>query len=195
MSKIFYLMGKSCSGKDTIFKNLKENMELNLKTVLMYTTRPIRIKEVNGREYNFVSEKDLKKFEEDSKIIEKRDYDTVHGVWSYFTVDDGQINLEKDNYLMMGTLESFEKTRRYYGEDKVIPIYIEVNDGERLERALRREKKQQVPKYLEMCRRFLADSMDFSDENITNVGILKRYNNTDLEACIQEIIRDITTLL
>lgn len=194
MSKIFYLMGKSCSGKDTIFKKLKENTELKLKTVLMYTTRPIRIKEVHGREYNFVSQDELNQFEKSSKIIERRDYETVHGVWSYFTVEDGQINLEKDNYLMMGTLESFEKTREHYGTENVIPIYIEVDDGERLERALRREKKQEFPKYQEMCRRFLADSYDFSDENIERYGIFKRYSNTDLEACVQEIIKDITAL-
>lgn len=194
MSKIFYLMGKSCSGKDTIFKKLKDNEELNLKTVIMYTTRPIRIKEVQGREYNFVTEEVLDDFEKKSMIIERRDYETVHGIWSYFTADDGQINLDKDNYIMMGTLESFEKTREHYGNEKVIPIYIEVNDGVRIERALNREKKQAEPKYQEMCRRFLADSQDFSDEEIEKHGIIKRYNNVDLDTCIQEIIKDITTL-
>ena len=41
MSKIFYFMGKSASGKDTIFKQIKERMP-NLKTIVIYTTRPIR---------------------------------------------------------------------------------------------------------------------------------------------------------
>ena len=31
MSKIFFVLGKSCSGKDTIFQSLKENKQLNLK--------------------------------------------------------------------------------------------------------------------------------------------------------------------
>lgn len=194
MSKIFYLMGKSCSGKDTIFKRLKESEELNLKTVTIYTTRPIRAKELNGREYNFVTDKELFEFEKEEKIIEKRDYNTVHGIWTYFTADDGQINLENDNYIMMGTLESFEKIREHYGQERVIPIYIEVSDEERLERAIRREKKQAQPKYQELCRRFLADSQDFSDENIEKHGVVKRYVNTDLEACIQEILKDITPL-
>lgn len=194
MSKIFYLMGKSCSGKDTIFKRLKESEELNLKTVTIYTTRPIRAKELNGREYNFVTEKELFEFEKEEKIIEKRDYNTVHGIWTYFTADDGQIDLENDNYIMMGTLESFEKIREHYGQERVIPIYIEVSDEERLERAIRREKKQAQPKYQELCRRFLADSQDFSDENIEKHGVVKRYINTDLEVCIQEILKDITPL-
>ena len=188
-------MGKSCSGKDTIFKKLIENEDLNLKTVLIYTTRPIRIKETHGKDYFFVTEEELEEFQESQKIIERRDYETVHGVWTYFTVDDGQIDLECDNYLMIGTLESFGKLREHYGEENVIPLYIEVDDGERLERALRREKKQYEPKYQEMCRRFLADSQDFSDENIKAYNIEKRYINIDLDSCLDDIIKDITTLL
>ena len=56
--------------------------------------------------------------------------------------------------------------REYYGEDKVVPVYVEVEDGERLKRAIRREEQQKVPKYEEMCRRFLADAEDFSEEKL-----------------------------
>ena len=54
MSRIFFVLGKSCSGKDTIFRYLKEKKELNLKTVVGYTTRPMRVGEENGKEYFFV---------------------------------------------------------------------------------------------------------------------------------------------
>ncbi len=50
MGKIFYVMGKSASGKDTIYKKLHSRMP-ELKTVTMYTTRPIRDGEHNGVEY------------------------------------------------------------------------------------------------------------------------------------------------
>lgn len=50
-------MGKSASGKDTIFKQIKERMP-NLKTIVIYTTRPIREGEQEGVEYYFVDEKD-----------------------------------------------------------------------------------------------------------------------------------------
>ena len=53
MGKIFYVMGKSASGKDTIYKRLHSRMP-ELKTVTMYTTRPIRDGEQNGVEYFFV---------------------------------------------------------------------------------------------------------------------------------------------
>lgn len=67
-------------------------------------------------------------------------YQTVHGPWYYFTADDGQVDLEKNNYLGIGTLESYLKLKEYYGEDALCPLYVEVEDGIRLERALKREK-------------------------------------------------------
>ena len=191
MAKIFFVLGKSCSGKDTIFKKLKEDRQLNLNTVTGYTTRPMREGEINGVEYFFVNNEDLEALKNQGKVIECRDYNTVYGVWSYFTVDDGQINLEKGNYLYIGTLESYEQMVRYYGKEVVVPIYVEVETGERLTRAVNRERQQENPKYTELCRRFLADEEDFCEENIKKAGIKKRYENNSLERCIEEIVEDI----
>ena len=191
MSKIFFITGKSCTGKDTIFNEIKNNDELGLKTVVGYTTRPMRANEQNGVEYFFVNEDELSNLKKDGKVIESRTYNTVHGKWHYFTVSDGQIDLNKGNYLYIGTLESYVAFVEYYGRDIVVPIYVQVETGERLERAVRRERQQTNPKYAEMCRRFLADEEDFADEKTSDAGILKRYNNVNLEECIDEIIGDI----
>ena len=80
----------------------------------------------------------------DGILIECRTYDTVYGPWSYFTADDGQIDLKTGNYLIMGTLESYGKMRAYYGEEALVPLYIYVEDGLRLRRALEREQQQTV---------------------------------------------------
>ena len=191
MGKIFFILGKSSSGKDTIFQKIKENNELGLKTVVGYTTRPMRENEVDGEEYFFVDRDRLEELKNDDKVIESRDYNTVHGIWSYFTVDDGQIDLDQDDYLYIGTLESYEQVRNFYGEDKVIPIYIEVEQGERLRRAVLREIEQSEPKYEELCRRFLADEQDFREEEINRLGIKKKYMNEDLDTCVDEIVKDI----
>ena len=188
MGKIVYIMGKSSSGKDTIFQKLKEALP-EFKTIVLYTTRPIRAGEQDGVEYHFVKEETLKAFEEKGQIIELRAYNTVHGVWKYFTADDGQINLEKENYLVIGTLESYEQMKKYFGEDALLPIYVQVEDGARLGRALERERRQQIPKYEELCRRFLADSQDFSEENIARAGIETRFENVELESCVSEILQ------
>ena len=194
MGKIFYIMGKSAAGKDKIYSRLIGNQELSLKKLILYTTRPIRDGEKNGREYFFTDDRKLAELESQGLVIEKREYHTVHGLWTYFTADDGQADLEKSDYLGIGTLESFVKMREYYGEEAVIPVYIQVETGERLTRALAREKTQYHPKYAEMCRRFLADEEDFSEENIYRAGIRKRFENENLDICVEEIVKYIKSV-
>lgn len=190
MGKIYYMMGKSSSGKDTLYREIMKRFP-GLGKVVAYTTRPPREGERSGVQYNFVDEKELSRLEAEGKVIELRAYNTVHGIWKYFTVDDGQIDLYHHSYLMIGTLESYERMRTYYGAERLIPIYIEVDDGERLSRALKRERSQTEPKYKEMCRRFLADEEDFCEENLVRLGIDERYENTDMETCLEKIAEEI----
>ena len=187
MGRIFYLMGKSATGKDSFYKQLISNESLGLKKIVMYTTRPIRAQEKNGEEYFFVNDEKLARLEAEGKVIERRSYDTIHGVWHYFTVYDEQIHLDGQNYVIIGTLESYIASKKYFGEGVLEPIYIEVDDGVRLQRALDRERTQDKPKYKEMCRRFIADSEDFSEENIAAAGIERRFENNDFEHCLKEI--------
>ena len=187
MGRIFYIMGKSSSGKDTIYSRLLRDKEFGLKNVLLYTTRPVRQGEADGREYHFVDEERFRQFMDEGKVIEYRTYETVHGPWTYFTADDGQVDLKACSYLAIGTLESYENMKRYFGEENVCPIYVEVEDGERLKRALAREELQEKPRYAEMCRRFLADTEDFSEENLERAGIKRRFQNVELESCMEEI--------
>lgn len=187
MGKIFYIMGKSASGKDHIYARLAAHEELALKKLVLYTTRPIRAEEENGKQYYFVDDKKLEEFRSGGNVIEERAYHTVHGIWTYFTADDGQVNLEESDYLGIGTLESYVKMREYYGKEALCPVYIEVEDGERLARALKRERSQETPRYEEMCRRFLADQKDFSEEEIAAAGITRKFQNVNLEKCVEEI--------
>jgi guanylate kinase len=187
MGKIFCLMGKSSTGKDSIYRELFARGQLPLKRVIPYTTRPIREGEENGKEYFFCTEEEVNRLEAQGKIIELRAYHTVYGVWKYFTACDGQIELSKNSYLLIGTLETYGKLRDYFGNDNVVPVYIEVEDGERLIRAIGRERSQETPKYAEMCRRFLADDADFSEENLSAAGIVIRFENTVLEETIQKV--------
>ena len=187
MGKIFYIMGKSASGKDKIYSILLADRELDLRKMVLYTTRPVREGEENGKQYFFTDDKKLEEFRKSGKLIESRSYHTVHGIWTYFTADDGQVKLNEADYLGIGTLESYRQLKEYYGEENVLPIYIQVEDGERLRRALVREQKQEEPKYSEMCRRFLADQEDFSEKNVIDAGIGIRFENDDLDICVKNI--------
>ena len=186
MGKIIVLMGKSSTGKDTIYKRLLEDNPYSLKRIVPYTTRPIRIGEEEGVEYHFTDETGYLALQAGGKIIEARAYHTYHGIWRYFTVDDGQIT-EEDHYLIIGTLEAYAQMKRYFGREKMIPLLIELDDGVRLQRALDRERSQQNPRYEEMCRRFLADSEDFAEGKIREAGIDRRFVNDDLDRCLEEI--------
>lgn len=193
MGKLFCVMGKSSSGKDTLYQMLQA--ELKFDVIVPYTTRPIREGETEGVEYHFVTEQRVAELEAAGKVIEIRAYDTVHGVWKYLTVDDEQIDFTKKNYLMIGTLEAYRKLKAYYGEEHLVPIYIEVEDGIRLQRALNRERQQEQPKYAELCRRFLADEADFSEEKLAEAGISRRFVNETLEHTKQELVNYIQSCI
>lgn len=187
MGKLICLMGKSCAGKDTIYKRLLADGELGLKKIVPYTTRPVREGEREGVEYFFTDEAGFQEWKARGKVIEDRGYHTCHGLWRYFTVDDEQIQDESLNYLMIGTLEAYERLQVYFGRSRLLPVLVELEDGIRLKRALERELSQEHPKYGEMCRRFLADSEDFSEEKIEKAGIARRFINDDLSRCLCEI--------
>ena len=191
MGRIYYLLGKSATGKDTLYKEILK-WRPKLRTVTMYTTRPIREGETDGVEYFFTDREELERQLASEKVIESRTYQTIAGPWTYYTVDDGQFDVADDeSCLMIGTLESYEKMCAYFEAGKMVPVYIEVPDGIRLPRAVKREENQKKPNYREVCRRYLADEKDFSEENLERLGITKRYQNTDMEMCVEEILRDL----
>ena len=183
--KIFYIIGPSASGKDSLARALLRLFPERLKPVIMSTTRPIRSGEVEGEEYHFISPERFEALREAGRVIEARTYQTVHGPWTYATVDDGSLDLAAQSYLAVGTLESYRKTAAYFGPERVIPLYIELDKGLRLSRALKRERSQKEPKYAEMCRRFLADEQDFSEEKVAACRFPRVYVNNDFEACLE----------
>ena len=205
-NRIFCLLGKSSTGKDKLYQSLIADPELGLQRLVPglhrlvpYTTRPIRTGEQEGREYHFVTEEQYEALRDAGKIAEERSYPSVYGIWRYFTVLTGHVDLDHYSYLLIGTLESYRSLRRRceetYGPGRIVPLYIEVEDGERLARALARERKQEEPKYIEvedgerlaralarerkqeepkyeeLCRRFLADTADFAPEKVREAGI------------------------
>ncbi len=188
MGKIICLMGKSSSGKDTVFKRLLEQEKFPLRRIVSYTTRPIRDGEREGVEYHFTNEAEYEALQKQGRVIETRIYHTCHGEWRYFTVADDSLDLSHYSYLMIGTLEAYEQICAYYGKDKITPVMLTLDDGLRLQRALDRERAQDNPGYDELCRRFLADGEDFAPEKLRQAGIDRTFCNEDLENCLEEIL-------
>ena len=187
---IYYLMGKSASGKDTICRALRKARP-DWKLLIPYTTRPMRSGEREGAEYHFVSERELQRLREAGKILEERSYETEFGIWRYASVDDGRIGRAGGgDYLLIGTLESYRKLRGRFGEGQLFPLYLELPEELRLERARRREEEQEKPSWAEFWRRFSLDEQDFSEEKLREAGIVRRYRNLEWETCVNEILAD-----
>ena len=119
MGKIILFMGPSSSGKDTIFSRLLETKgeKYSLKKIMMCTTRPIRTGELEGREYYFKKEEEMRKLEEEKQIIESRKYNTIYGPWYYFTTNNS-MDLNTYNYVGLNTLEGYDQYLKYYDQKK-----------------------------------------------------------------------------
>ncbi len=187
MGKLIVLMGKSACGKDTIYNLLKADESLDLQQLVPYTTRPMRDGERDGETYHFVREEDFHSLFQQGRIIEYRSYQTVFGLWRYFTVEDEQFDLSRNSYLLIGTLEAYVSIVEHFGREQVIPVMVTLDDGLRLERALFRERSQEKPKYEELCRRFLADSVDYAPEKLEAAGIDRVFENHSSEVTAVEI--------
>ena len=125
MAKLFLIMGKSASGKDTLYKDIVARFGDELGTVVPYTTRPIREGEQEGVEYHFITESEMKAMDEAGKVIEKRCYQTVYGPWYYLIADDGQIDLSHRSSILIVTPAAYGKLRDYFGAEQVVPLYVE----------------------------------------------------------------------
>ncbi len=187
MGRIYIVIGKSAAGKDSVYAGLMKKGLPDTEALVIYTTRPKRSGEQNGREYYFTDEAHMNELEAAGKIIEKRVYPTVHGDWYYFTADEGRIK-DDVTYIGIGTLESFVRLKKYYGEERVCPLYIECDDRTRLLRSVERESAQAAPSYAEVCRRYLADEEDFSEEKIRDAGIEVRFrNDKTVDECVKAV--------
>ena len=175
MSRIFCLVGKSGSGKDTLYKAILERWGRRLTPVIPCTTRPMRAGERNGEDYFFMTQAELAALEERGQVIEKRVYQTVQGPWTYFTRRFAL--MEGRDYIAITTLEGARSFIGAFGEDAVCTVYLTLPDGERLRRCLAREEAQRTPDYAEMCRRFLADEKDFAPEKLASVPNLRQISN------------------
>lgn len=172
MRKIFAVMGKASTGKDTLTKMLSETLELPI--ALSFTTRPMRVGEKQGVEYNFISDDDFWDLHGCDLLAEYTSYEVASGeTWHYGLTKE---ELEKAEYvLVIVNPDGFKQLTEIYG-DKVCSILIDAPADVRIKRYLDRDTVTEE-KAEECCRRFLADNKDFKDistnHHITNVGDLK----------------------
>lgn len=154
---IIALMGKAGSGKDTIMKALlKQPAFQNAVPIISCTTRPKREYEKDGIDYHFLTKEQFTDKILSGDMLEA----TVFNDWCYGTSIDNlsndKINIGVFNPEGAGLLRDRDNI-------KLILIYIEARDKDRLLRQLNREND---PDIHEILRRYSADEMDFAEEEI-----------------------------
>ena len=189
MGKLYYIMGRSGVGKDSVVALIKDKIKMeqrNVKDIIVHTTRPMRPGEQNGREYYFISEEEFIQLNKSGKFLETRVYHTVYGDWYYGTSYDA-IDILKHDYLVIGTLEAYKAFYAKYKE-AVIPILITANRDRLVERTEKRLIHCSEKDRLEIMRRMKADDIDFSEDKIKVINKIKIFSNdSTLENCANKI--------
>lgn len=163
--KIFIILGKSGTGKTTIFKYLRDRFP-SLQVFKYGTTRPKR--DENDNEYEFVSDGGFKQLLEDEKVLEYRTYDTEYGKWTYFTYNT-DIDLSEHFYIMVGTLDVLRSLKKVFKRGDLIPILLEVPDAKERRYRVTKERfsslntnEEYTKATHEINRREKQDEIDFS---------------------------------
>ena len=155
MSEKFNLIaiyGPSGCGKDTIKRAILKKDKVLFNNIIGATTRPKREKEINGKDYYFMDNEEFAENVLNCNMIEA----TSFNGWFYGTLRTSLI-LNKIN-IGIFNMEALQTLLEDYEELNILPVWISVNDKERLIRTLNREKN---PNCTEICRRFIADYNDY----------------------------------
>ena len=158
------LVGPSASGKTEIANILISNY--HMKKVVTYTTRSIRINEVAGISYNFVTVDEFLRMKQNDEFVETTFYNN-----NYYGTRKKDISSEKIVVLDLNGLKSFQEKM----PDAVFSVYLDTVEETRILRmALRGDSREQIEK------RIVNDRHFFDKEKITVDYIIKN-ENTSLE--------------
>ena len=184
-NKILVISGFSGAGKDTIAKLIiEQNSDYNF--VILHSTRPMRPGESQGDPYYFISDNEMCTMALNKELIEGRCYKTIYGNWFYAAHKD-QIKQDKPYVVVLDVL-GYREVKKHFG-DRVVGIFIHVDDNTRLERA----KSRKDFNIEEWNRRLNDDNTQFSFDTI-----IKEYNyiidNIDLKNTIKQCNKIISNI-
>ncbi|MGL5649543.1 MAG: hypothetical protein ACRDDY_17035 [Clostridium sp.] len=162
--KTFCVMGFTNAGKDSLCKRISE--EMNIPILVSHTTRPPRSQqEIDEKAYYFVDETF---FEDESKFIETRKYNTVFGVWKYGLTHEEYI--KNPISLFIVDRQGYEELSQVVGETNIVSIFIAVDDA-----TLRERQVQRGDDINEFERRLKDDKLRFKgfmhDYSVSNYNI------------------------
>jgi len=152
MKNIFVIVGKSGSGKSTLAEGICKR--LNISNVVMTTTRPKRINEIDGVDYRFIDDDEFKAMADIGEFIQY----TSFRDWNYGVEKKALDNCSSKNIVMVLSPKGLIALTHGISKEeyKIIPVYVSCSDRTRLKRGLDRDSDVK-----ELIRRFGADNEDF----------------------------------
>ena len=179
--KLVVLCGPAGSGKDYLIKKVKDELGDKVNVVVADTTRPPRLSEVNGVEYNFLTPE---------LFFTKAHLEVTNfNHWYYGTPMDA-LKKDKVNLLVLNPSALLQVYRFATNIDLKI-FKIEAPDKVRMIRQLERSSR---PDVYEICRRFLADHDDFLKISYMPCDVLTNYSENDGKKAVECLIATINSL-
>ena len=118
---IFCIVGETGSGKsfynNSIVLDKKFMKAARLEPLIYGTTREPRATEVDGLDYNFVTQEEYDSIDQND-LIESRSYYTMNGKKYYFTRRD-YINNKKKNLICSSSLYQYESYRNWVANENI----------------------------------------------------------------------------
>lgn len=137
--KIIILTGKTSTGKDSAARYIEE--EYGIHPIVSYTTRDMRVGEVNGREHYFVSEEEMDDLEKRDDILAWTKFDRTGIRYCASTKD-----LDDDGvYTYILNPNGIKWLREHYkGKAEIISLYFDLSETAIIRRALIRGDIREV---------------------------------------------------
>ena len=177
---LIVLLGRSCSGKDTICNELTK---LEFHRIVTTTTRPMRDGEINGYTYNFVSDEEFQKKIDEDFFLEYKTYTVADGSVWYYGSPKQDFYSDKDSIVIL-TPDGYRDFLKFNIPHKSIYVYSNVDTIKKRLMA-RGDNKDEAE------RRVAHDIKDF--KGIENEVDYIVYNNDgfDINLVVEEILKKI----
>ena len=177
MSKpLFCILGASASGKSTLVQKLE--IELNMKQIAAYTTRPPRYEGEAG--HTFVTEEE---FQNLNDIVAYNYYLNNH-----YGVTSQQIDDEAHNLYVVDQTGLNELKEKYKGDRKIYSVYIDCLPINRYDRLFDRYFKMYQNSLVATNRameRIKQDEIEFENCNLVVDYVIT--NNDNIETACDEL--------
>lgn len=166
--KLFLLVGKSASGKDTLMNMLLSDFK-EMKPLVSHTTRPMRTGEKDGETYHFVDDATFEEMLDNGEFLETTSY-TIKSENKIYRYGLSKKEVMDTPYAMtiVNPYGLNNLLANKFIKDNIVSILITRNDKDRILAYINRDKNVNIK---EMIDRYKRDEEDF--ENVMTDYIIE----------------------